>query len=95
MTTSGKVSGSGWKIPIPVFRLADDMDRRHQTFQGTPDKYPTVCVCMCTRKCMTCYDITDKNTTPMNEHLKNAHKLEKKMEHGKKTTQRKKNSCHW
>ncbi len=28
-----------------------------------------------------CYDITDNNTTPMNDHLTNAHNLEKKMGH--------------
>ncbi len=68
-----------------VFRLVVDMDQRYQTFQATPDKYPTVWVCMCTRKCMLSYDIKDKNTSPMNEHLTNAHKLEKKMGHDKKS----------
>ncbi len=67
-----------------VFRLVDVMDQRYQTFQADPGKYPTVWVCMSTRKCMTCYDITDNNTSPMNDHLTNAHKLEKKMGHGKK-----------
>jgi hypothetical protein len=62
-----------------VFRLVDDMDQRYQTFQAAPDKYPTVWVCMCTRKCMVSYDIKDKNTSPMNEHVTNAHKVEKKM----------------
>jgi transposase len=38
---------------------------------------------------MACYDISDKNTTPRDEHLKNAHHLEKKMEHGKKAAQSK------
>jgi hypothetical protein len=33
---------------------------------------------------MVSYDITDKNTSPMNDHLTNAHKFEKKMGHGKK-----------
>jgi hypothetical protein len=45
-----------------VFNLVDDIDQRYQTFQADSDKYPTVWVCMCTRKCMTSYDITDKNT---------------------------------
>jgi hypothetical protein len=38
---------------------------------------------------MAFYDISEKNTTPRDEHLKNAHKLEKKMEHGKKVAQSK------
>jgi hypothetical protein len=33
---------------------------------------------------MPSYDISEKNTTSRDEDLKNAHKLEKKMEHGKK-----------
>ncbi len=33
---------------------------------------------------MTCYDISDKNTTPRDEHLKNAHKLEQRVGHGRK-----------
>jgi hypothetical protein len=33
---------------------------------------------------MDSYDISEKNTTPSDEHLKNTHKLEKKMEHDKK-----------
>jgi len=38
---------------------------------------------------MACCDISEKNTTPMHDHLKNAHKLERKMEHGKKAAQSK------
>ena len=67
-----------------AFRLVDGLDKRYQTFQTAPGKYPTVWVCMCTRKCMASYDITDNNTSPMNDHLTNAHKLEKKMGHGRK-----------
>ena len=33
---------------------------------------------------MACYDITENNTSPMNDHLTNAHNLEKKMGHGKR-----------
>ena len=33
---------------------------------------------------MACYDISDKNTTPRDEHLKNAHKLEQSVGHGRK-----------
>jgi hypothetical protein len=33
---------------------------------------------------MACYDITENNTSPMNDHLTNAHNLEKKTGHGKK-----------
>jgi hypothetical protein len=40
---------------------------------------------MCSRKCMACYDITENNTSPMNVHLTNAHNLEKKMGHGKRS----------
>ncbi len=32
-----------------------------------------------------CYDITHNNTSTMNDHLTNAHKLENKMGHGKRT----------
>ncbi len=35
---------------------------------------------------MFCDDITDKNTSPRDKHLKNGHKLEKKMEHDRKIT---------
>ena len=64
-----------WTKGIRPFKLED-----------APDIYPTVWVCMCTKKCMGFYDITDKNTTPMNDHLTNAHNLEKKMGHVKKAT---------
>ena len=50
-----------------VFRLVDDMDKRYQTFQAAPSTYPTVWICMCSRKCMACYDITENNTSPMND----------------------------
>jgi hypothetical protein len=33
-----------------VFSLVDGVDKRYQTFQADPGKYPTVWVCMCTRK---------------------------------------------
>ena len=36
------------------------------------------------RKCLSSYDISDKNTTPRDEYLKNAHKLEQCIAHGKK-----------
>ena len=38
---------------------------------------------------MACYDISEKNTTSRDDHLKNAHKLERKMEHDKKAAQSK------
>ncbi len=60
------------------------LPRCSATSQGDPDKYPTVWVCMYTRKCMVCYNITDKNTSPMNDHLTHVHNLEKKMGHDKK-----------
>ena len=69
-----------------TFRLVDGIDKRYQTFLAAPDTYPTVWVCMCSRKCMDCYDMTHKNTTPRDEHFKNAHKLEKKMDHDRKHT---------
>ena len=72
-----------------AFRLVDGVDKRFQTYHAAPDTHPTIWVCMCSRKCMACYDISDKNTTPRDEHLKNAHHLEKKMEHGKKAAQSK------
>jgi hypothetical protein len=68
-----------------VFRLVDGTDKRYQTFQTDPSTYPTVWICMCSRKCMACYDITENNTSPMNDHLTNAHNLEKKMGHGKRS----------
>ena len=64
-----------------AFRLVDGTDKQHQTFHADPDTLPTVWVCMCSRKCMACYDISDKNTTPRDEHLKNAHKLEQRVGH--------------
>ena len=72
-----------------AFRLVDGVDKKFQTYHAAPDTHPTIWVCMCSRKCMACYDISDKNTTPRDEHLKNAHHLEKKMEHGKKAAQSK------
>ena len=39
---------------------------------------------MCTRKCMSCYDISGHNTSPRDDHLKNAHKMESHMDHGRK-----------
>jgi hypothetical protein len=65
-----------------AFRLVDDVDKKFQTYHPPPDTYPTIWVS--TRKCMPSYDISEKNTTSRDEDLKNAHKLEKKMEHGKK-----------
>ena len=35
-----------------AFRLVDGVDKRYQTYHADPDTYPTVWVCMCTRKCM-------------------------------------------
>jgi hypothetical protein len=67
-----------------AFRLVDGVDKRYQTYHADPDTYPTVWVCMCTRKCMSYFDISEKNTTPRDEYLKNAHKLERQMEHDKK-----------
>jgi hypothetical protein len=72
-----------------AFRLVDGVDKKFQTYHAAPDTHPTIWVCMCSRKCMACYDISDKNTTPRDEHLKNAHHLEKTMEHGKKAAQSK------
>ena len=67
-----------------AFRLVDGTDKHQQTFHEAPDTLPTVWVCMCSRKCMACYDISDKNTTPRDEHLKNAHKLEQSLTHVRK-----------
>lgn len=67
-----------------AFRLVDGTDKQHQSFHAAPDTLPTVWVCMCSRKCMACYDISDKNTTPRDEHLKNAHNLEQRVGHGRK-----------
>jgi len=58
------------------FRLVDGTNKQYQTFHTTPYTYPTVWVCMCTRKCMVYYDISDKNTSPRDDHLVNTHKLE-------------------
>ncbi len=40
-----------------AFRLVDDTDKQQQTFHVVPDTLPTVWVCMCSRKCMTCYEV--------------------------------------
>ena len=54
-----------------AFRLVDGVDKKFQTYHAAPDTHPTIWICMCSRKCMACYDISDKNTTPRDEHLKN------------------------
>jgi hypothetical protein len=46
-----------------AFRLVDGVDKKFQTYHTAPDTHPTIWVCMCSRKCMACYDISDKNTT--------------------------------
>ncbi len=34
---------------------------------------------------MDCYEISDKNTTPRDDHLKNSHKVEQRVDHGRKS----------
>ena len=67
-----------------TLKLVDSNNESHQTFGGAPKTNPTIWVCCCTKKCMACYDITQDNTTPMNKHLTDGHKIQKRQGHGSK-----------
>ena len=98
LATSHIASSNTWSVVSRVWasvRVVRRYSSRHVFFQKgcidcSPSSvrkvHPFDSLGVYDRKCMTCYDISDQNTTPKDEHLKNSHKLEKCMEHVKKTT---------
>jgi hypothetical protein len=85
MERSGQARRSGWQLPIPRTWRRSEVSNVWVFFQTgwwcrqkVSDLSDLGMHVHPNLKCMASYAISEKNTTPRDEHLKNAHKLERK-----------------